>query len=66
MIVVINGKEYETEPEITVAGLLAEREIAPGAVVVERNGAIVPGEEFASTPLEDGDHLEVLRFVGGG
>ena len=66
MIVVLNGNEFETAPGMTIADLLAEREIKPEAVVVERNGDIVPGADFASTPLNDGDHLEVLRFVGGG
>jgi len=66
MIVVINGKEFETAPGMTIADLLAERELKPETVVVERNGDIVPGSAFASLRLDDGDHLEVLRFVGGG
>ena len=66
MTVVLNGKEYETDQEATIADLLAQRGINPATVVVERNGEIVPGSDFASTALNDGDHLEVLRFVGGG
>lgn len=66
MIVVINGNEIEAAPGMTIADLLAEREIKPETVVVERNGGIVPGADFASISLDDGDHLEVLRFVGGG
>ena len=66
MIVVINGNEIEAAPGMTIADLLAEREIKPETVVVERNGDIVPGADFASITLDDGDHLEVLRFVGGG
>lgn len=66
MVVVLNGKETEAAQDMTVADLLAAKDITPETVVVERNGEIVPGENFASTALEDGDHLEVLRFVGGG
>ncbi|BDQ33100.1 sulfur carrier protein ThiS [Pseudodesulfovibrio portus] len=66
MIVVLNGKEYETGPGATIADLLAQRGVEPATVVVERNGDIVPGSDFASVALNDGDHLEVLRFVGGG
>lgn len=66
MIVVVNGKEMDVASGTTVAELLAEKGIKPETVVVERNGDILPGAEFASATLADGDHLEVLRFVGGG
>ncbi|HKI80431.1 MAG TPA: sulfur carrier protein ThiS [Pseudodesulfovibrio sp.] len=66
MIVTINGKASELDEPLTILALLESREIASSAVVVERNGEIVPGELFGVTGLNDGDHLEVLRFVGGG
>ncbi|XXJ20210.1 sulfur carrier protein ThiS [Desulfovibrio caledoniensis] len=66
MIVTINGKASELDEPLTILALLESREIAPGAVVVECNGEIVPGELFGDVGLNDGDHLEVLRFVGGG
>lgn len=66
MIVVVNGREIEAAPGMSIADLLAKREIKPETVVVERNGDIVPGADFAAIALNDGDHLEVLRFVGGG
>jgi sulfur carrier protein len=66
MIVTINGKAAELDEPLTILALLESREIAPWAVVVERNGEIVPGELFDEVSLDDGDHLEVLRFVGGG
>ncbi|EGB14083.1 thiamine biosynthesis protein ThiS [Pseudodesulfovibrio mercurii] len=66
MIVTINGKAAELDEPLTILALLESKEIAPQAVVVERNGDIVPGERFESVSLNDGDHLEILRFVGGG
>ncbi|MBG0789143.1 MAG: sulfur carrier protein ThiS [Desulfovibrionaceae bacterium] len=66
MIVVLNGKEIEAVPGTTIADLLAQREIASETVVAERNGDIVPGADFSTVALKDGDHLEILRFVGGG
>lgn len=66
MIVVVNGKEMEIAPEQTVLGLLVAMGVSPDTVVVECNGGIVPSAAFAETGLRDGDHLEVLRFVGGG
>ncbi|WP_338667259.1 sulfur carrier protein ThiS [Pseudodesulfovibrio methanolicus] len=66
MYVTINGKAAELDEPLTILALLESRAIAPQAVVVERNGEIVPGERFGEVSLDDGDHLEVLRFVGGG
>lgn len=66
MVVVLNGDETDVSGPMTIADLLVAREVAPETVVVERNGEIVPGDAFGTTQLEDGDHLEVLRFVGGG
>jgi sulfur carrier protein len=66
MIVTINGKASAFDEPLTILALLESKDIAPQAVVVERNGEIVPGELFGEVGLNDGDHLEVLRFVGGG
>lgn len=66
MRVVLNGKETEIGDGLTVAAFLESREIAAESVVVELNREIVPSESFDKVMLNDGDHLEVLRFVGGG
>ncbi|MCR4639882.1 sulfur carrier protein ThiS [Ruminococcus sp.] len=61
----INGKEYELNGE-TVAEALAEIGYGEQRVAVELNESIVPRDQYASTVLYEGDHLEVVRFVGGG
>ncbi|QGY40695.1 sulfur carrier protein ThiS [Pseudodesulfovibrio cashew] len=66
MQIVLNGSETELADGITVLGLLESRDISAEAVVVELNREIVPADAFGETTLNDGDHLEVLRFVGGG
>jgi sulfur carrier protein len=66
MQIEVNGERREVPEGITVAALLAELGIAAGPVAVERNRAIVPRAQHASTPLSDGDRLEVVQFVGGG
>ena len=35
-------------------------------VVIERNFEIIPKEQVGSIIMQDGDEIEVLRFVGGG
>lgn len=62
----VNGKEHPYRKGMTISALLAEVLDAPAAVVVERNGEIVPRERFADTPLTRGDMVEIVHFVGGG
>lgn len=50
----------------TVDELLQQLQLAQSQVAVELNGSIVPREAFGDTPLQDGDQLEIVRFVGGG
>ena len=66
MQVVLNGAKTEISDGTTIRQLLDGREIPVESVVVERNREIVPAERFDETELQDGDQLEVLRFVGGG
>jgi len=65
IMLTINGKEYELNGK-TVAEALAEIGYGEQRVAVELNESIVPRDQYASTVLYEGDHLEVVRFVGGG
>lgn len=66
MRIEVNGEPRDVASGITVRELLAVLGAADGPVAVERNRAIVPRAEHGSTVLADGDHLEVVQFVGGG
>lgn len=66
MRIVLNGKEVEVADGLTVLGLLESRDMPTDTVVVECNKEIISGDSFGETELNEGDHLEVLRFVGGG
>ena len=61
----INGKEYDLSGK-TVSEALAELGYGEQKVAVELNESIVPKAQYATTVLYEGDHLEVVRFVGGG
>ena len=52
----------------TVAALLAEREIAPDGrgVAVALNGAVVRRADWATTALNAGDAVEIVRAMQGG
>jgi sulfur carrier protein len=49
-----------------VADLLEKLKIPAGSVVVERNTEILHRDRFWDEAVEDGDQLEIIRFVGGG
>ncbi|MBP5362905.1 MAG: sulfur carrier protein ThiS [Ruminococcus sp.] len=61
----INGREYDLNGK-TVSEALAELGYGEQRVAVELNESIVPKDQYNSTVLYEGDHLEVVRFVGGG
>jgi sulfur carrier protein len=63
----VNGKEMELPEEVrTVSGLLEHLGVEKRIVVVERNRQILEREEHDSTPLAEGDSIEIVHFVGGG
>lgn len=64
--VVINGKSRSVKEGTTVAVLVDELGLGDRRVAVERNREVVPRAQHATTVLAEGDHLEVVTFVGGG
>ena len=64
-MITLNGNEIAYQPQ-TLRELLMQQGFVLSYVVVERNGRIVRGDALAQEPLEDGDVLEVVSFVGGG
>ena len=67
MEIIINGeKRQEFTSPLTVAELLEHLGINPKSVVVERNLAIVDKHKMHEAAVQDGDHLEIIRLVGGG
>ncbi|RME41326.1 MAG: sulfur carrier protein ThiS [Planctomycetota bacterium] len=66
MQVTINGKPQEVEDDLSVADLLAVRNLEPVRVAVEINEELVPRRRFAETPVRPGDRIEIVTLVGGG
>jgi len=66
MEVLANGKPVELVDGATVVDLLTHLGLGARWVVVERNGEPVERVRMATTPLADGDRLELVRAVAGG
>jgi len=62
----VNGAHRRVRAGMTVADLALELGLEPSRVAVERNLAIVPRSTLAEVAVEDGDHYEIVTFVGGG
>jgi thiamine biosynthesis protein ThiS len=63
----VNGAPRELERNSTIAGLLGALSIDPRLVVVEHNRSILRDRDsYGSRPLNDGDVVEIVHFVGGG
>ena len=64
--IVVNGKPVSVVAGATVHDFLTGKRMTDAMAIVERNGEIVPRGEYGDTPLQAGDHLEVVHAVGGG
>ncbi len=66
MTLTINGENRVLASAETVAALVEQLGMKSDRVAIELNREIVPREQWAQTPLKDGDRLEIVHFVGGG
>jgi sulfur carrier protein len=66
VLLTVNGRMSEVPDGTDLPGLLVSLGLRAGSVVVEHNGTALLRSELASTPLRDGDRLELVRAVAGG
>lgn len=66
MNITLNGEARAIPDGLSVEGLLAHLGIVSKKVAVERNLEIVPKSTFPTTPITEGDRLEIVHFIGGG
>jgi sulfur carrier protein len=66
MKVIANGDLVELPEGATVGDLLSSLGLGGKWVLVERNGEPVRRDDVPTTPLRDGDRIELVRAVAGG
>ncbi|MBM7095713.1 MULTISPECIES: sulfur carrier protein ThiS [Alteribacter] len=67
MKLIINGDQVEMPDSITtVSELLHHFELDQKVVIVEKNKDILTKELHEAERVQDGDHFELVHFVGGG
>lgn len=66
MNIICNGEPKDIKAPLTLHGLAQSLGLNPQGVVAEVNGKIIEHDRFSDHPLQDGDRVELIRFVGGG
>ncbi len=66
MEITVNGRFRFLPAGMNLFKLLECLELDSDRVAVEHNGLILQRDLFSTTPLSDGDRLEIIQFVGGG
>lgn len=64
-MVKINGEELDAAGK-TITEIVEEGGYQVTHVAVERNEEIVPKAQYGEVTAQDGDVIEIVRFVGGG
>lgn len=64
--VFVNGEKRDVENNMSLAVFLTQLGLAGQPLAVELNGCVIKKQNHATTPLREGDRLEVVTFVGGG
>lgn len=66
MQIVVNGVSQEMLAHSNVLQLLEWFKIVPEQIAVEVNLTIINHEAYHTTILNEGDQVEIIRFIGGG
>ena len=62
----INGETRNFDAPLSLSVLIENMGMKSDRVAIELNHNIIPREQWPQTQLSDGDHLEIVHFVGGG
>ena len=66
MQIIVNDEPRALDSGATVADLVATLGLGPRRIAVELNRVIVARADYGATALNEGDHVEIIHFVGGG
>jgi sulfur carrier protein len=64
--VVVNGEPRAFAPPVALHEIVAALTRAPSGVAAALNETVVPRGQWPTTPLGDGDRVEILTAVQGG
>lgn len=62
----LNGKLQDVADDTTLQALLSQYKLERETVIIELNKTLLDKTSPVDKPLQDGDVIEFVRFVGGG
>lgn len=62
----LNGQSRELDSSTTLEELIGQFCKNTKHVIAELNGEIIKAQKWTETQVKDGDHVELVNFVGGG
>jgi sulfur carrier protein len=62
----INGESHHLPDGSTIADVVRQLGLQQRRIAVEVNLEIVARERYPAHTLTEGDHVEIVHFVGGG
>jgi thiamine biosynthesis protein ThiS len=65
MKVTVNGDDRDVQDGTTVRALVTQFNLVPEKVAIELNRRLIRADKY-DTPLQSGDEIEIVTFVGGG
>ncbi len=66
MQITINGEQQDLPEKCTVLQLLEQLKVSPERIAVEINLTVIDRSVYHATTLNEGDHVEIISFIGGG
>ena len=66
MTIRVNGEPFEVAGPLTISALLADLKIDYRLVAIEHNLTIIKRAAYETVMINEGDEVEIVRFVGGG
>ena len=64
--VVVNGLSVKLHRKITLTNYLDEKGLLGRTIAVAVNGQVLRKDDYEEVKLNEGDHIEIVRPVGGG
>ncbi len=62
----LNGQTQALPQTTHLQDLVEKFSLDARKIAIEQNQLIIPRTQFATTPVRDGDTLEIVHFIGGG
>jgi sulfur carrier protein len=64
--ITLNGEPHNLPGPLTITELLSRLDIDPRRVAIELNLIILKRDLYGTSIVREGDHVEIVNFVGGG